>query len=97
MGCICLPTHTPAHKPEEINFLGSVLFCVASEILLEGIIVVFHTLALAVGTHLEKYMQCSAEKINTTALIGLSAGSQEMAATHTHFHNPMKLKRENRM
>lgn len=61
-GCLCLLMHTTARKPEEINFRSPALFCVASEILLEGIIVVFHTLALAVGTHLEKYMQCCAEK-----------------------------------
>lgn len=54
--------HTTALKPEEINFLNCALFCVASEILLEGIIVVFHTLTLAAGTHLEKYMQYRADK-----------------------------------
>lgn len=60
-GCLCLLIHTKAHKLEEINFLSSAPFSVASELLLEGIIVVFNTLTLAVRTHLEKYVQCSAE------------------------------------
>ena len=70
----------------------------ASEILLEGIIVVFHTPALAVGTHLEK--TCNIVQRNqfcTTALIGLAAESQEMAATHTHFYDPKKMKSKNWM
>lgn len=45
----------------------------ASEILSEGIIVVFHTLALAVGTHLGKVHAILCGEINTTTLIGLSA------------------------
>lgn len=61
-GCLCLLFHTKAHKLEEINFLSSAPFSVASELLLEGIIVVFPALARAVRTHLEKYVQCSAEK-----------------------------------
>lgn len=75
------------HRPEEINFLGSALpFVRPSEILLEGIIVVFHTLALAAGTHLEKYTQYSAEESipYNGANWAHSPRVKEMAATHTH-------------
>lgn len=49
------------HKPEEINFLCSAsLLCGLS---LPGeIIIVFHTLPPAVGTHLDNYMQYSGEE-----------------------------------
>lgn len=49
------------HKPEEINFLCSAsLLCGLS--LPEQIIIVFHTLPPAVGTHLDNYMQYSGEE-----------------------------------
>lgn len=56
----------------------------ASEILLEGIIVVFHTLTLAVGTHLEKYMQYSAEEsiLYNSANWALSRDSENDCNSH---------------
>lgn len=61
-GCLWLLIHTNAHKLEGINSLSSAPFSVASELLLEGIIVVFNALTLAVRTHLENY--CSAVQRN---------------------------------
>lgn len=65
---------------DQFSELGPLL-CVASEILQEGIIIVFHPLAPAAGTHLDKYARYSAEK----SILYSGANWARSRASHTHF------------
>lgn len=87
--------YTTALKPKEINFLNSALFlCGLRDSLRRDNCCLPYTHASCRDSP-GKVHAIPCREINTKALTGLSAESQEMAATHSHFYNAMKMKSKN--
>lgn len=96
-GCLCLLIHTKAHKLEEDQFseLCSLFCSLRASVRGDNCCLQYTHASCKDSPGKVCAVQCI--EINTTALIGLSAGSQEIAVTHTHFYNPMTMKRKNLM